>query len=309
VSAEEIFDGLAVRRHRERAAARINQVAPVLDALAARLLDRLDDTTRQFVSALDFGGRGSIAPKLAARGMAVVSADLAPSMARLAGGLPVAVDGEALPFGDRKFDLIVAHCSLQWVNDLPGALIQLRRALQPDGLFLASMPVLGTLGTLRTALLEAEEALTGRVSPRISPYPDLRDCAGLLQRAGFLLPVADAEDIDLLYADPLALLRDLRAAGETNAVLARDKKIPRRGLFPAAFSRLPVQDGRVVATLRMGVMTGWAALRETALLFVNKKKQKNFYNLGHRCVHRTGQSNKSFCALFSESAASLTSMH
>jgi SAM-dependent methyltransferase len=258
VSAEEIFDGRAVRRHRERAAARIGQVAGVLDELAARLLDRLDDTSREFAAALDLGGRGSIAPKLAARGMAVVSADFSPQMARLAGGMPVAVDGEALPFGDQKFDLIVAHCSLHWVNDLPGALIQLRRALKPDGLFLASMPVLGTLATLRTALLEAEEALTGRVSPRISPYPDLRDCAGLLQRAGFLLPVADVENIDLSYADPLALLRDLRAAGETNAVLARDKTIPPRDLFPAALSRLPVEDGRVLATLRLGVMTGWA---------------------------------------------------
>ncbi len=139
----------------------------MLDALAARLLDRLDDTSRKFAAALDFGGRGSIAPKLSARGIAVVSADISPQMARLAGGLAVAVDGEALPFGDQKFDLIVAHCSLQWVNDLPGALIQLRRALKPDGLFLASMPVLGTLATLRTALLEAEEALTGRVSTRI----------------------------------------------------------------------------------------------------------------------------------------------
>jgi SAM-dependent methyltransferase len=167
LSAEEIFDGVAVRLHRERAATRISQVAPVLDALAARLLDRLDDTSRKFAAALDFGGRGSIAPKLSARGIAVVSADISPQMARLAGGLAVAVDGEALPFGDQKFDLIVAHCSLQWVNDLPGALIQLRRALKPDGLFLASMPVLGTLATLRTALLEAEEALTGRVSTRI----------------------------------------------------------------------------------------------------------------------------------------------
>src|SRR6202012_313713 len=101
--------------------------------------------------------------------------------------------------------------------DLPGALIQIRQALQPDGLLLASLPALGTLAELRTALTEAEAGLSGGVSPRVSPFPDLRDCAGLLQRAGFALPVADAEDIRLLYADPLALLRALRAAGATNA--------------------------------------------------------------------------------------------
>ncbi len=255
----EIFDKAAVRRHRDRAAARVFRVQPVLDELAARLLDRLDDTNRKFATALDLGGRGSIAPHLASRGMAVVSADLSPALAASAGGLAVAADAEALPFGAGAFDLIVAHLSLHWTNDLPGALIQLRRALKPEGLFLASMPALGTLAALRTALLEAEESLTGSVNPRISPYPDLRDCAGLLQRAGFLLPVADVEDIDLLYANPLALLRELQDAGETNAVLQRSKKIAPRALFPAALGALPTRDGRAVATLRMGIMTGWAS--------------------------------------------------
>jgi NADH dehydrogenase [ubiquinone] 1 alpha subcomplex assembly factor 5 len=124
-------------------------------------------------------------------------------------------------------------------------------------LFLASMPVLGTLGELRAALLEAEAALTGGVSPRVSPFPELRDCAGLLQRAGFSLPVADVEEIAFLYADPLALLHDLRAAGEGNAVAARSRNIPPRALFPMALSQLPQRDGRVVATLRMAIMTGW----------------------------------------------------
>ncbi len=255
----EIFDARGVRAHRDRAAGMLPRIAPVLEDLAARLLDRLDDTTAKFTTALDFGGRGAIAPALLARGMNVISADFSAAMAARAGGLPVAVDGEALPFGAQEFDLIIAHCSLHWINDLPGALIQLRRALKPDGLFLASLPVLGTLAELRSALLEAEEFCTGAVNPRISPYPDLRDCAGLLQRAGFSLPVADVEDIELLYANRLGLLHDLRAAGETNAVMARRKTAPPRGMFPMALGALPARGGRAVATLRLAVMTGWAS--------------------------------------------------
>ena len=152
---------------------------------------------------------------------------------------------------------MVANLSLHWVNDLPGALIQLRHALRPDGLLLASLPALGTLDELRRALTEAEAALTGGAAPRVSPFPDLRDCAGLLQRAGYVLPVADVEMIRLRYADPLALLQDLRAAGETNAVRLRDRRIPPRDLFPAALAALPEEDGRVGVTLRMAVMTGW----------------------------------------------------
>ena len=228
----------------------------MLDELAGRLLDRLDDTTRRFGDALDLGGRGAVAARLAERGMRVVRADLSEAMLGQEGG--VALDAEALPFMAGSFDLIVASMSLHWINDLPGALIQLRRALRPDGLLLASMPVLGTLAALRGALLEAEEALTGRVSPRVSPFPELRDCAGLLQRAGFVLPVADIDEIELRYANPLDLLHELRAAGETNAVMVRSRTIPPRELFAAALSRMPVEDGRMTVVLRMAIMTGWA---------------------------------------------------
>lgn len=254
----DVFDSRAVRAHRNRAAGQLGAVAAVLDDLAARVLDRLDDTTTRFECALDLGGRGSIAPALRARGMAVVSADFSAPMAALAGGAAVVIDGEAMPFGPQKFDMVIAHCSLHWVNDLPGALIQLRRALKPGGLFLASMPVLGTLQELRIGLLDAEHSMTGAVHPRVSPFPDLRDCAGLLQRARFLDPVADVEEIEFLYADPMALLHDLRAAGETNAVRGRSRAIPPRAMFPSALAGLPVKDGRVAATLRLAVLTGWA---------------------------------------------------
>lgn len=254
----EVFDRRAVRRHRDRAAALVPAVELLLGDAADRLLDRLDDTTRRFGQALDVGGRGVVAPRLRGRGIEVVSCDLSARMAARAGAPAVVADEEWLPFAPGSFDLVVASLSLHWVNDLPGALIQLRQALRPDGLLLASLPALGTLGALRAALTEAETELRGGASPRVSPFPDLRDCAGLLQRAGFALPVADLEDITVLYADPLALLRDLRAAGETNAVALRDRRTPPAALFPAALAALPRRDGRVAATLRFAVLTGWA---------------------------------------------------
>lgn len=253
-----VFDRRAVRLHRDRAAQTVHAVGPILQDAAERLLDRLDDITRRFTRALDVGGRGVVARLLRARGIEVVSCDLSPRMAALNGPPCVAADEEWLPFAPGSFDLVVASLSLHWVNDLPGALIQLRRAMQPDGLLLASVPALGTLGELRTAMTGAEAEVTGGASPRVSPFPDLRDLAGLLQRAGFALPVADVEVIDLLYANPLALLRDLRQAGEANAVALRDRRIPPRDLFPAALGALPARDGRVPATLRFATMTGWS---------------------------------------------------
>ncbi|HZF77114.1 MAG TPA: methyltransferase domain-containing protein [Acetobacteraceae bacterium] len=259
MDAMRVFDRRLVRLRRDRAAATVGRVRPVLEDAADRLLDRLDDVTRRFTRALDLGGRGVVAPRLAARGIPfVVSADLSPRMAAGAGGLAVAADEEVLPFAPESFDLIVANLSLHWVNDLPGALIQIRRALVPDGLFLASLPGLGTLGELRAALAEAESALRGGLSPRISPFPELRDAAGLLQRAGFALPVADQEALPLAYASPLGLLADLRAAGEGNAVLARDPRTPPRALFPMAAATLPAGPEGIPATLRLLMLTGWA---------------------------------------------------
>lgn len=252
-----IFDRTAVRRHRDRAAATVDRVQDVLADMAERLVDRIDDTTVRFTQALDVGGRGVVAPMLRARGLDVVSCDLSPRMAARNGGRAVCADEERLPFGPGTFDLVVANLSLHWINDLPGALIQLRMALRPGGLLLASLPVLGTLGTLRTALTEAEAALSGGVSPRVSPFPELRDLVGLMQRAGFELPVADADEVALAYADPWALFKDLRAAGETNAVALRDRRIPPPALFASALAGA-VDDGRLGVTLRLGTVTGWA---------------------------------------------------
>jgi SAM-dependent methyltransferase len=253
-----LFNRSAHRRYRDRAAPRMAEVADILQDAAQRLLDRLDDTTHRFTHALDLGGRGVVAPALRARGIACISADLSARVARLSSGTCVAADEENLPFAPGSFDLIVANLSLHWVNDLPGCLIQLRGALRPDGLLLASVPIRDTLGPLRRALAEAEAALRGGAAPRIAPFPDLQDCAALLQRAGFALPVVDAEDIHLMYQTPAALLRDLRAAGESNALALRERFCPPASLFAHALAHLPTQDGQVPMLLRMAVLTGWA---------------------------------------------------
>jgi SAM-dependent methyltransferase len=256
--AMQVFDRVAVRHHRDRAAALVGRVAPILREAAERLLDRLDDTTRRFATALDIGGRGVVAPMLCTRGIATVCCDLSPAMAARNPPPCVAADEEWLPFAPASFDLVTASLSLHWVNDLPGTLIQIRRALRPEGLLLASMPALGTLGELRSALTEAETALSDGASPRVSPFPDLRDCAGLLQRAGFRLPVVDGDEMRLSYAEPFDLLADLRAAGETNAIRLRDRRVPKRALFPGALAAMPVDGERLVVILRLAMMTGWA---------------------------------------------------
>ena len=258
MSDHAVFDRHAVRLHRDRAAGTVHRVQEVLRDAAERLVDRLDDTTVRFAAALDVGGRGVVAPLLRARGMDVVSCDLSARMAAVNGGPAVCADEERLPFGPGGFDLVVASLALHWVNDLPGALIQLRLALRPGGLLLASFPALGTLGRLRTALAGAETAISGRTAPRVSPFPDLRDLAGLMQRAGFELPVADVEEMTLSYADPFRLMLELRAAGEANAVALRSRTVPPSSLFGEAGAALLDGEGRVPVTLRLATVTGWA---------------------------------------------------
>ncbi len=253
-----IFDRALVARRRDRAATRVGDVQPVLQVAAEWLLDRLDDTTRRFDAALDIGGRGVVAPMLRARGIArVVSMDLSPRMAALNGGAAVAGDEEWLPFAPESFDLVVASLSLHTVNDLPGALVQIRRAMRPDGLFLASLPGLGTLQGLREALIAAEAAVAGGASPRVAPFPELRDMAALLQRAGLALPVADVVELPLAWRTAMGLVRDLRAAGEQNAVVARNPRIPPRGLFGAAFAMLE-REVPIAMPMPLLMLTGWA---------------------------------------------------
>jgi NADH dehydrogenase [ubiquinone] 1 alpha subcomplex assembly factor 5 len=261
----EIFDRRLLRRRRERRAAAFGTYGFLKAEVAERMADRLLDVNRRFAAVLDLGCHdGALGRLLAARPDVelLVSADLSPRMAARAPGLRLAADEEFLPFADASFNLVASALSLHWVNDLPGALIQVNRALRPDGLFLGAMLGGETLRELREAMMRAELAVEPGVAPRVSPFADVRDAGGLLQRAGFALPVADKETITVDYADALALMRDLRGMGEANAVLERHKApLKRRTLLAAVeayhdlFGRT---DGRVPATFEIVYLTGWA---------------------------------------------------
>ena len=261
----KIFEPRLVRAHRARAAARLADHDFLFREVAERLADRLSDITRKFPLALDLGCHGGeFGEIVGARGgiETLIQCDPAPAMARRAGGLALAADADALPFGEGKFDLIVSNMSLHWVNDLPGALIQIRRALKPDGLFLAAMAGGGTLGELRGALLEAETELAGGASPRVSPFVDLRDAGALLQRAGFALPVADGDLIPVRYENALKLMADLRGMGEANALAAAPRHFTRRDVIMRAAEiyreRHEGPDGRIPASFQIVYMIGWS---------------------------------------------------
>jgi SAM-dependent methyltransferase len=182
--------------------------------------------------------------------------------APLGPALSAIADEEVLPFAPGSFDLIASALALQWANDLPGILIQIRRALAPDGLFLAALVGGQSLTELRTALTTAEAELTGGASPRVAPFADVRDLGALLQRAGFALPVTDIEPIIVRYASMFALMQDLRAMGATNALSERSRKPLRRAILLRAAEiyagRFSDADGRVRATFEIVWLSGWA---------------------------------------------------
>lgn len=252
-----LFNRRLVRLHRDMAARKTNNVAEIVQATTCRLLDRLDDINRTFNNALEIGGRGIVSKYLQQHNIPTISGDLSSYMAALNTGSCICIDEESLPFKENSFDLIIANFTLHWVNDLPGALIQLRKILKPDGLFLASIPIVPTLSVLRNVLAEVEVELTGKLSPRISPFPDLRACATLMQRAGFALPVIDKEEIMISYRSSMALIEDLRAAGEGNALVERAKYIPPRILFGACFERLKAIEPLEIP-FTFAILTGWA---------------------------------------------------
>jgi len=267
----DIFDRRAVRLHRERAAGTLAAHDFLLREVAGRLAERLDDMTRKFPLALDLGCHdGALGRALREDGgragiETLVQADLSPAMAGLAaagGGPALTADEEALPFAAGAFDAVFSLLSLHWVNDLPGALLQARRALKPDGLFLAALLGGETLKELRAALVAAETEVEGGAGPRVSPFADVRDLGALLQRAGFALPVADVDDIAVRYPDALALMADLRGMGEANALAGRRKGFSRRATLLRAAQlyaeRHAGADGRLPATFQVIYLTAWA---------------------------------------------------
>ncbi|TDQ84191.1 methyltransferase family protein [Dongia mobilis] len=258
-----VFDRRQLGRQRRRALTRFDRHDFLLRELGDRLIDRLSDVRRRFPLAVDlspFPGRLLEGNSLPGGIETVIAAVGDPA---LCGVRPAVIcDLEALPFHPGSLDLALSCMGLHWVNDLPGALLQIRQALRPDGLFLGVMLGGETLTELRQCLMEAELAETGGASPRVAPMAGLRDMAGLLQRAGFTLPVADCETITLTYSDAFALMRDLRGMGEGNALAARRRNpTGRRVLAHAAAlyqQRHAAADGRIGATIQAIFLTGWA---------------------------------------------------
>lgn len=229
---------------------------------------RLEAIMRSFPLAVDLGARdGAFGRALEASPARekvgwLIEADLSLAMLSGRGGARVQLDEERLPFAPESLDLVVSALALHWTNDLPGALIQIRRALKPDGLFIGAILGGATLTELRQALTEAEAEVRGGAGPRVSPFADVLDGAALLQRAGFALPVADIDRVQVGYGHPLELIRDLRAMGESNVLADGARQPLTRGILARAseiyVERFARPDGRVIATFEIITLTGWA---------------------------------------------------
>lgn len=262
---DNIFDRRLLARRR----ARFAHAIPAHDFLLRRVGEdmelRLAAVSREFATALNLGAHHGLLSDMLRRDQRiahVVSADPCPALIAQCEGARVVCDEELLPFRTAMLDLIISGLSLHFVNDIPGTLVQIRRALRPDGLFLAAVLGGRTLFELREALAVAEEEIDGGVSPRVAPFADVRDYGALLQRAGFALPVTDADPVEVHYATPFDLMRELQAMGASNALTARRRQPLKRAVLMRAgevyAERFSVERGRIVATFEIIHLTGWA---------------------------------------------------
>jgi NADH dehydrogenase [ubiquinone] 1 alpha subcomplex assembly factor 5 len=254
----EPFDRVLRRRRRDRSAPVFCQADFLKSAISDEILERVRLLGRPVSRLLDLGCHdGRLGRMIAAEWRAF--ADSGFVFARAAGG--VMCDEDRLPFADGSFDLIVSAASLHGVNDLPGALIQIRRALRPGGTFIAGFVAGRTLATLHHALVEAESSMRSGASPRVHPMVNPAEAAGLLQRAGFVDPVADVDALTVRYADIFALLRDLRASGETSILNERDLRPVGRAVAAEAahrFGRAADAGGKVPVEVELLYLAGRA---------------------------------------------------
>jgi SAM-dependent methyltransferase len=259
-----IVDRDLLRARRRRALA-LGPTSFLLDRVAEDVADRLATVLRTFPCVVDLGTPTDALRRVLAHSDTVgtiVAADalVEPTAGRT--GLAVAADEEALPFRDGSLDLVVSALSLHFVNDLPGTLVQICRALRPDGLFVAALLGGDTLSELRQAFAAAEAEIEDGISPRVLPFADLRDLGALLQRAGFALPVADVDRLTVRYASPIALMHDLRRMGAANPLVDRSRRPLRRATLARMLeiygARFADPDGRVRATFEIVFLSGWA---------------------------------------------------
>jgi NADH dehydrogenase [ubiquinone] 1 alpha subcomplex assembly factor 5 len=260
-----IFDRRLLTARRNRVAATAAKHDFLLVRVADDLLERLSAIKRRFPRVLNLGAQhGLLSRRLRAVPGVELVIDMDPAGRMLARceGPRIQADEELLPFARESLDLVASGLALQLVNDLPGTLLQVRHALKPDGLLLAAMLGGASLTELRTALLVAEEELEGGASPHVAPFADVRDLGALLQRAGFALPVADAETVTVTYPDPLALMRELRAMGCSNVLAQRSRRPLRRATLARALAiygeRFGLANGRIPATFEVMTLTAWA---------------------------------------------------
>ncbi|AKI03270.1 methyltransferase family protein [Hoeflea sp. IMCC20628] len=262
---DHLFDHDLMRQRRLRALAR---PVPRADFLVRRVADdmaeRLSVVERYFDHPVQVhGGLSRVADAMTATGKTAefrfIELCAMPGTDNRALTL---ADPDHVPLQPESADLLISPLALHLTNDTPGVLVQLRRALKPDGLLLAAAPGAGTLGELRESLLAAESELTGGANARIHPFADIRDYGALLQRAGFALPVTDIDDIVVRYADMFGLLRDLRAMGMTSLLTDRSRKPASRKLFMRAAQiyaeRFSDPDGRIRASFPIIHLSGWA---------------------------------------------------
>jgi SAM-dependent methyltransferase len=262
-----IFDRALIRRRRRRAQA-LGPATVLLDLVADELAERLAAVLRRFAIAVDLGTPGEALRTALSRLAAVDTIVAADALAEpgTAGikktGKLVVADEEALPFRDASLDLVVSALSLQFVNDLPGVLVQIRRALKADGLFVAALVGGDTLTELRQAFAAAESDIESGASPHVAPFADVRTLGDLMRRAGFALPVTDSDHYTLRYGSPFDLMHDLRRMGATNALVARRRAPLRRAtlirMAEIYAQRFADADGRVRATFEIIWLSGWA---------------------------------------------------
>jgi len=263
-----LFDRALHRKRLDRAARGFAAADFLQRRTALDLVERLEGIMRNFPRAVDLSARaGAFREALAESPAAervglLVESDLSAAMLAGRSGPRVALDEERLPFAAQSLDLVVSTLGLHWTNDVVGTLIQIRRVLKPDGLFLGAFLGGATLTELRQALTDAESQILGGAGSRISPFADSRDAAGLLQRAGFALPVADVDRVSVSYEHPLKLMGDLRQMGETNVLADRHPRALTRTLIARAAElyaeRFAGPDGRITATFEIVTLTGWA---------------------------------------------------
>ncbi|MBL8894035.1 MAG: SAM-dependent methyltransferase, partial [Rhizobiales bacterium] len=254
-----LFDRRAVQNSRRRALAK-GFPEFLNEAIGVEIADRLSGILRDFPKILVHRAYpGPLLSKLrqvrpASR---FIVSDVIPNA-----NADVVIDEEALPFAPHGLDCVVWILGLEQLNDLPGTLIQIRRALRPDGVFLAASLAGDSFMELRQSFIAAESEMSGGVSPRVAPFVDIRDWGALLQRAGFTLPVADTNRLAVRYGDALALMRDLKALGLSNALLARRKSLTHPELIARTAAHYAEHysdpDRRIRATFEIAYLTGWA---------------------------------------------------